>query len=189
MKVSCYSDPIIQNVQGVSLTRKLVLAWLRIGIFHHLAQMLSCFCKNPICLSRIGQMAELPESKSTQPRSLSWWNTLYWVTSTFIWPERGVIVPSIIHKWIICLDNIPEKFLMRLFCFGAGGCGGHLLTPLMTIPTLQGEKSSDLSAKLWKIQDVPLGWIWHRKVEHSVWCLTDVILLQDLSLTEGHWLE
>ena len=57
---------------------------------------------------------------------------------------------------------------MRLFCLGAGGCGGHLLTPLMTIPTLQGEKSSDLSTKLIEvgpirinlkmfIQNVPMG--------------------------------
>ena len=35
------------------------------GMFHYLALQLSHFCQNPICLSKIGQIAELPTSKST----------------------------------------------------------------------------------------------------------------------------
>ena len=42
---------------------------LRFGIFHHIADWLSHFCRNPICLSWLGQTVELPISKSTQPRS------------------------------------------------------------------------------------------------------------------------
>ena len=54
-------------------------------------------------------------------------------------PATDRTIEKSIFFYGICLDNVPEKFLMRLFRFGAGGCGGHLLTPLMTIPTLETE--------------------------------------------------
>ena len=60
------------------------LGWVylvRFKMFRQLAQLYSHFCPNPVCLSRIRQTAELPRTKAAQPRSSSWWNTLYTVVN------------------------------------------------------------------------------------------------------------
>ena len=64
------------TLHGVPSARGLRLSWLRFGMFRHLANVFIHLYLNPISPSRTGQIAELPGSKSTQPRSSSWCNTL-----------------------------------------------------------------------------------------------------------------
>ena len=51
------------------------LGWVPLNLG---CSLIGHFCPNPICLRRIRQIVELPRSKSTQPRSTSWCNTLYY---------------------------------------------------------------------------------------------------------------
>ena len=84
-------------IQGVPSARGLGLGWHRFGMFFHLAQLFSHFCQNPIRLGWVGQMAELPRSKSDQSRSTSWWNSLYVLYN--IWPLHSLtpLVPVVMQ--------------------------------------------------------------------------------------------
>ena len=55
-----------RKLRGAPSARGLGLSWLIFKMFLH-PQLLSRFCQNPICPSRIGQIVLPPRSKSTNP--------------------------------------------------------------------------------------------------------------------------
>ena len=63
--------------KGCSISSRTWMGWFGFGMSLHLTHLLSHFCQKPACRSRIRQTLELHRSKSAQPRSANWWNTLY----------------------------------------------------------------------------------------------------------------
>ena len=65
-QITSPSFPFRSLLLGAPSARGLELGGLRFGMFYHSALLLSQFCRNAICLSKIRQIRELPRSKSTQ---------------------------------------------------------------------------------------------------------------------------
>ena len=96
LKISCRKWAKRKTLQGLPSALKLGFAWLKFGIFHHLALLLSHFWQNYSCLGRIGQIVELPRSNPTHPRSVRLM-------------EHPVVMPYC--KWNIsrlCEDRVPK---------------------------------------------------------------------------------
>ena len=65
-QITSPSFPFRSLLLGAPSARGLELGGLRFGMFYHSALLLSQFCRNAICFSKISQIRELPRSKSTQ---------------------------------------------------------------------------------------------------------------------------